>query len=363
MRVAVALGRACDNACVFCAQDGLPRDGQREADEQVDGALHRAWAAGARAVTFVGGEPALDPRLPALVARARATGFARVGVQTNGVALATEGRVGELVARGLTDLHLSLHGAEARVHDWHTGVPGSFEAALRTLGAARAASLEVAVVTLVTRPSFRVLSAIPRLLASRGVAAWCMDLPRWRGRAATASDRIVPRLGLAVPFALHALDAAGKLGLTAFVRGAPSCLLGPFAAMALAEPARSFAPGCSSCPSRPSCTGVDSEYLARFGADELAACSSEGTDGRHAALRELFVGPGELAPPPPAPVHSTPERARVALPLLGRPAPARAEVAAGVPRQSGDALRTILPALFDDAAPGVQPGGNTPQGR
>jgi hypothetical protein len=54
-------------------------------------------------------------------------------------------------------------------------------------------------------------------------------------------------------------------------------------------------------------------------------------------------------------VHSTPERARVALPLLGRPAPAKAEVPASLPRQTGEALRNILPGLFEEAAPAGRP--------
>ncbi len=356
MRVAVALGRACDSRCIFCAQEGLPR--QAASDAEVDAALERARASGASGVTFVGGEPAIDPRLGAYVEKARAAGFAQVGVQTNGVALGGEGAGGgiaALAARGLTDVHLSLHGAEARVHEWHTAVAGSFDAALRTLASARAAGLPVVVVTLLTRSSFRVLSPVPRLLASRGVAAWCLDVPRWRGRSAEASDRVVPRLALALPFALHALDAAAKLGVPAFVRGAPSCLLGPFAAAALDDAPRAFGQVCAPCPSRPSCAGVDAEYLERFGDGELSSRALSPRDPRHAALRAMFVGPGELAPPAAPPVHSTPERARVALPLLGRPAPARAEVAASLPRQSGEALRSILPALFDDPAAADRP--------
>ena len=353
-RASVALGRACDNACVFCAQQGLPRDAATDA--AVDAALEGARAAGFAGVTFVGGEPALDPRLPACVAKARAAGFTQVGVQTNGVALSVEGRLPELARRGLTDVHLSLHGAEARVHDWHTGAAGSFEAALRTLGAARASGLDVVVVTLLTRSSFRVLSGIPRLLASRGVAGWCVAVPRWRGRAATGSDQVVPRLALAVPFALHALDASAHLGLPAFIRGAPACLLGPFAARALAGEERAFAPACDACPARPSCVGLDAEYLARFGPQELTLARPVAADPGDARLAAMFVGPGEVATAPTAPVHPPPERARVALPLLGRPAPAVAEMPAGAPKQSGEALRAILPGLFapmpgDDAPP------------
>lgn len=335
----VPLGRVCDNACVFCAQEGLPR-------EAVGEVVLPAPDAGG--VTFVGGEPGLDERLERLVVSARAAGHARIGVQTNGRALSAPGRIEALARAGLTDVHLSIHGPEARVHDWHTGAPGSFDAAMRTLTAARACGLRVAVVTVLTRSSFRVLAAMPRLLASRGAAAWCIDVPRWRGRAQTDADRVVPRLALALPFALHAVDAAETLGLPSFVRGAPSCLLGPFASRALpADEPRAFADVCATCPSRATCAGVDAPYLARFGAGELVPRPAVPHDTQHAELAALFVGPGEMAPlredvavPPP------PERARVALPVLGRPAPAHAEVSASAPKQTGEALKAILPDLF-----------------
>jgi Radical SAM superfamily len=338
-RAIVPLGTACDNACVFCAQEGLPRE-----------AVHDVVIPqpGPGGVTFVGGEPGIDARLEGLVARAREAGHQRIGVQTNGRALSAPGRIEALGRAGLTDVHLSIHGPHARVHDWHTGAPGSFEAALQTLAAARASGLQVVVVTLLTRSNFRVLAPMPRLLASRGVAAWCIDVPRCRGRAQTDADRVVPRLALALPFALHTVDAAETLGLPAFVRGAPSCLLGPFASRALTEgESRDFADVCATCESRTTCTGVDAAYLARFGAGELAPCPTVGRDMRHASLGALFVGAGEMAAlREDLAVHPPPERARVALPVLGRPAPARAEVPASAPKQTGDALKAILPDLF-----------------
>lgn len=338
-REVVALGRACDNACVFCAQDGLAREAVP------DVVLPAPGVAG---ITFAGGEPGIDDRLDGLVARARAAGHARVGVQTNGRALSAPGRIESLARAGLTDVHLSIHGAEARVHDWHTGAPGSFDAAMKTLAAARASGLTAVVVTVLTRSNFRVLAPLPRLLASRGVTAWCIDVPRWRGRAQTDADRVVPRLALALPFALHAIDAAGSLGLPAFVRGAPACLLGPFASRALPESEpRAFGEVCASCASRSECAGVDAAYLARFGAGELAPCPTVARDTRYADLAALFAGPGEMAPPrEDLAVPAPPEHARVNLPVLGRPAPARAEVPASAPKQTGDALRAILPDLF-----------------
>jgi hypothetical protein len=341
-RAVVSSGRACDGACVFCAQDGLERDVR--ADASVVAALEDARAGGAAEVTFVGGEPGGALQLGEWVSLARALGFARVGVQTNGWELAAPGRVEALAGAGLTDVHLSVHGAEARVHDWHAGRAGAFDAAMRTLAAAQAAGLDVAVTTVVTRSSFRVLAPIPRLLASRGAGAWCAQIARWRGRAATHADSLVPRLALAVPFVLHALGAADALGLPAFVRGAPSCLLGPYASRAIEEDeARAFGEVCAACAARVACAGADGEYLARFGEEELSPRAAAAPDGRHGALRAMFVGVGEATPP----LGRAADRARVSLPLMGRPLPAHREVAAGAPKKSGDALREILPDLFE----------------
>jgi hypothetical protein len=60
-------------------------------------------------------------------------------------------------------------------------------------------------------------------------------------------------------------------------------------------------------------------------------------------LAAMFVGVGEIAPR-----TTTPTRAKIALPMLGKVKPAHAEVTPSAEKKSGDALREILPALFDD---------------
>src|SRR5262245_44910124 len=147
-RATLRLTLACDNRCVFCAQTGLADGG---ADPSPLDARLAALAATAEGLSFTGGEPALDPALPEAVAAARRAGFRRVGIQTNGRRLAEPGFARDLAARGLTDVHLSLHGAEAAVHDYHTGQPGSFARLVAGIAAARAAGLVVACTTVLTR--------------------------------------------------------------------------------------------------------------------------------------------------------------------------------------------------------------------
>jgi len=341
IRASVRLTLECDNRCVFCGQDGLDRSG----DVDIEAELRRARSV-TDAVTFVGGEPALDPHLVEHVARARALGFRRVGVQTNGRRIADGALVEPLARAGLTDMHLSIHGHDAAAHDYHTGASGSFERSLATLAAARAARIDVVVTSVLTRSSFRIMAEIAQLLAGRGVNAWLVEVARTAGRAADARDRVVPRLALAMPFALHALDVAARAGMPAWIRGAPSCLLGPFARRAITDVPRAFASACAGCDARPSCAGVDLEYLARFGGDELTRRAPVEPDAEHAELRAMFVGVGELAPR-----AATPLRTRVELPMLGKVKPAVAEVSSRANKRSGDALREILPALFEPKKP------------
>jgi hypothetical protein len=351
-RATVLLPVECNNACIFCGVAAAT--GETEKSPAREGPSVSEQLAAARVyadeVTFVGGEPTLDPALADHVALARSTGFAKVGVQTNARGLGPA--LPSLVAAGLTDLHLSIHGPEAAIHDYHTGFPGSFDLVLGALGAARARGVGVVVVTVLTRSNFRSLGPMPRLLSSRGVAGWLVSVPAVAGRTRAAFDRVVPRLGLALPFALSALDAGEALGLEVRIAGAPRCMLGPYARWTLPEAARFFAEGCEGCLARSTCVGLDAAYLARFGGDEVEVGRERLEAGRAEPPRETavsrqFVGAGELALgpiPEPVPMPAP----RVSLPIAGKTRPAHGEVTSGAPRQSGEALRAILPDLFQE---------------
>ncbi|MEZ4380132.1 MAG: radical SAM protein [Nannocystaceae bacterium] len=299
-RVALLAVAACDNRCLFCCREGL--DAPAVAADALAAGLDEARAR-ADEVTFVGGEPSLlgdGDGLVRAVAAARERGFRAVGIQSHGRHLAA--LVDRLVDAGLSDLHLSIHGDSAAVHDYHVGVDGAFAAVGKTLAAARRRGLEVAVTTVLTRSNLRNLAALPGWLRERGAAAWCVAVPAVAGGARRRFEAVVPRLGVAIPHALRALELARKRRLPAWIAGAPHCLLGPYRGLALADdPARSYAAACTGCEARASCPGLDPIYLARFHGDEvrpdrLSPAQADATSRRERdRLRRLFVGPGALA--------------------------------------------------------------------
>jgi hypothetical protein len=339
------LTRECNNRCIFCGQEGL---GSSEAPG-LDAELATARDA-SRGVTFVGGEPTLDLRLLDAVGRAREMNLSPLVLQTNGAKL--DGPLAErLAAAGLTAVHLSIHGADPEVHDYHTGNPGSLARVLSALDAVKSAGLVLSVTTIVTRSNFRVLSPIAALVARKGAAAWMLAFPEVAGRAAQAADRVIPRFGLAVPYALHAVEAARRAGLPALVSGVPACLLGPFASRTLPAAARAFAEVCTDCEAREQCPGVDPDYLARFDGDELSRAARTVRDASVVQLASLFAGPGQLARSDAAGGFVT-SKARRSLPMLGKVKPATAEAPPNTVRRSGEALREIFPALFAGDARG-----------
>lgn len=297
-RATLRLLSSCGNGCRFCAQrGGAPL---RLTLDEVRAQLHALRGEGFAEVTFTGGDPTEHESLCDAVQAARAAGFTAVGAQTHGRRLREGALAADLATAGLTDVHLSLHGLGAALHDHHTGVPGSFAESAAGLTAARVAGLTVVVNTVLTRSNGRSLGDLAGWLASRGVAAWCVSVPRVAGALRERFDPVFPRLGVLLPHALHALASAQREGVAVFVRGAPGCLLGPFAARALPDAPRAYDPSrCEGCPGRAGCCGVDPTYLARFRGDELSSARAPkgpraGFTGREAALSRMFVGEGPL---------------------------------------------------------------------
>ncbi|HWB76037.1 MAG TPA: radical SAM protein [Nannocystaceae bacterium] len=336
-RARVRLTTRCDDRCVFCGQHGIAeRDEPGWRDE-----LQRARASSDE-VSFVGGEPTLVDALPEAIAAARALGFVAIGVQTHARHLAPA-RIDALVEAGLGDVHVGLHGGRAAVHDWHEGIDGGFVATTAAIERLRARGVTVVASTVLTRSSFRVIGELPPLLAALGIAAWTVVVPHVAGRAAADFDRVVPRLALSLPFALHAMDRAQRQGVAVAIAGAPACLLGPWAAEHGDAVARTYPPQCEGCGARARCAGVDAIYVARFGDAELRPRAAvDRARAMPAALARMFVGAGELVPVAVA-EHDTPRAARHRLPQVGKVARAHDEVRGA----STENLRELFPDLFE----------------
>jgi MoaA/NifB/PqqE/SkfB family radical SAM enzyme len=204
---AITVGLACNNACVFCAQ------GERRLPvfdvEQALGAVEPG-----ETVAFQGGEPTLRDELPAWIRAAEARGAAVVLVQTNGRRLAYRGYARALrEASGRLALDVSLHGSTAPMHEYHTGVPGSFAQTVQGIRNARAEGIPVGITAVVTRSSFRHLAELVRVAHAAGASAVHFAPAEPFGRAARDRARVIAAPDMVVPHLTRAVAEAQRLGM------------------------------------------------------------------------------------------------------------------------------------------------------
>ena len=156
----------CNLRCGYCGAVDAPR---RECTtEEIVAGLKEMYGAGARWVTFGGGEPLLRPDLGALIADAKALGY-QVFVSTNGHFL--PGRLDDL--RLVDNLNFSLDGPR-EVHDAVRGA-GAFDDTLRAAAAAREAGLPFSFQCVLARHN---LGHVEETLAiARDQGAWMMFQP------------------------------------------------------------------------------------------------------------------------------------------------------------------------------------------
>jgi hypothetical protein len=165
---------------------------------------------------------------------------------------------------------ISLAGAAPAVHDYHSGRIGSFAETLAAIAAAVADHRAVEVETPITRSSYRTLSELPSFLQHHRVARWCLRIVTVDEFATEPATHWVPRLAMAMPFVLHAVVRAERLGLAVAVVDAPLCLLGQYQRHSIARTTRSHPAPCDRCRLRDRCVGIDPRYAERFGTGELS---------------------------------------------------------------------------------------------
>lgn len=210
----ITVGLACNNACVFCAQ------GERRG-EVVDASAVEAQIAAViegEIVAFLGGEPTLHDALPAWIRAASERSASRVIVQTNGRRLAYRAYAHALrEASPRLALDVSLAGSTAAMHDYHTGVPGSFAQTVSGLRNARAERIPLGVTTVVTRSSFRHLVEITRVAHAAGATAIHFAPAEPLGRALRDRARVVPAAEMVAPYLKAAVAEAQRLRLAVMV--------------------------------------------------------------------------------------------------------------------------------------------------
>lgn len=140
----VEITTRCNLPCPVCLADATAK-GDELNREQVLGALRTLIETEGEPVPlqFAGGEPTLHPELTDIVRGARALGYRKMEIDSNGLALARDPRLAvELRAAGLTGVYLQMDGLAPREHEFIRGRDLVAEK-LRAIAHCRDAGLQV----------------------------------------------------------------------------------------------------------------------------------------------------------------------------------------------------------------------------
>ncbi len=299
----VFLNYACQAKCPFCYNPALTPElvAWKLSLEQVAGLLVAERAKGYDGATFSGGEVTLLKELPAMLRLARKAGYADAGIITNGLLLADPAYARTLLDAGLTFACVSVHGADAALHDKMVEVPGAFAKALQALEHLKAAKIPLVLNFVLTAENMNGFPAfVRRFAADPAYVEIQAYLPHYEGLMADNQERLRLKIADAKPVLAAALAQAEALGVGEKIKiyNVPPCALPEFRGRLrnwakeeghslLVDPAGlregSFAQerrgrvkpaACAACALDAECLGFEAPYVERYGDGEAVAFPS-----------------------------------------------------------------------------------------
>ena len=165
------LTKRCNLRCDHCYLDAAELEGTDDlsTDDCMKVVDEIATLNPSAMLILTGGEPLLRPDLTDISSYAAGKGMTVV-VGTNGTLL-DDGAIKKLKAGGVKGVGISLDSATADFHDRFRGMPGAFDATLKSMDAMKSAGLDFQVQTTVTKENRNDLPAIIELAEKKGARA------------------------------------------------------------------------------------------------------------------------------------------------------------------------------------------------
>ena len=283
----------CNNRCLGCF--AVADEGPSMSPPEIVAALRRGRNEGAEGLWLGGGEPTLRRDLLATVRAARALGYARVKLQTNGMLLGYEDFARRCAEAGVTEVAFSIKGHDAETHDRLARTPRCHALMREGMKHARALGMSLEGDVLVYRSNVHALEDTVRAYAADGVARFRLWLLAALDVNDAAVQAEVPRVTELARHASHTIEATRALSPASdfiTVLHTPPCVM-PEAHRAHLIRARDFAlrvvnpgghtfmledsgmeggaylPACDACALRARCDGPRRDYLRVHGGAEF----------------------------------------------------------------------------------------------
>ena len=220
-KVEIVTGFSCNNNCRFCSI------GKRDFDkttDQVKEDIRKAAKETKKEINFTGGEPTIRKDIFELIKYARSFDFEEIRVTTNGRMFSYEGFAERMVSSGLTGAIFSIHAHEAKLHDYFTQVPGSFEQAMKGWKNLKRLGGVIDNNVVITTKNYKFLPNLAKMLIENDVRAVCLIYPTIDGNL-LKNPGLVSDMHVVAPFVHRTIDILEKNQKTAWCLNMPVCFM------------------------------------------------------------------------------------------------------------------------------------------
>lgn len=175
-------------------------------------------------VVFTGGEPTLRPDITELVSFARNLGYT-IQIQTNGRMFTYRDFCIKMISAGADVFAVSIHGHNAKLHDYLTSSEGSFEQSISGIKNLLSFGKLVVTNTVINKLNYRFLPDIANFLIKLGIPQYQFAFPHILGTAFNNRDWIIPRKKEVIPYVKKGLKIGIKQRRTPKTEAIPYCFL------------------------------------------------------------------------------------------------------------------------------------------
>jgi len=185
MRVEIDLTKSCNQRCIHCIRNSDPSIYRNElSSKEIRRIIKESSEAGVDNIIFMGGEPTFRKDFLSLGKYAKRMGIKRLYTSTNG-SLHNKDFWLE-AAKYFDDIQVSVHGSNAKTHDYITQTKGSFERALACIKYLKEGGIKnLKISYTVMRENLHDIENMPALLRKIGLKTMRFNRVAKSGRASS----------------------------------------------------------------------------------------------------------------------------------------------------------------------------------
>jgi len=227
-RIDVKVGFQCNNHCIFCVQGDKRKKYPDKTTEEIKKILKESKNR-AEGVVFTGGEPTFRHKeLLIWVKYAKKLGYKSIQIQTNARMFSYLDYCKAMVKAGATEFSPALHASTAKIHDYLTKSPSSWEQTTQGIKNLRSLKQYILTNTVITKLNYKDLPNLAKLLVELKVDQFqfaFIHINQIILNDKKLINEIVPKKSEVIPYVKKGLQVGINAGIKVMTEAIPYCFM------------------------------------------------------------------------------------------------------------------------------------------